>query len=901
MSVSKNRQWCSSAFFIAAVYCVIGLLWIALSDRAAGLFTDFMHIQTIKGWLYVIVTSIILYFLIRRQINRYRGSAEHLRISNRHLEILSLCNKTLVHAENETMLLEVICDVITIIGGYRYIIIGFHDGNNTPGVHITAWRGFDQGFINDVRTIGEQKNRFDSPLVLSMISNETIIENDLVLTPHKSVFTESLIRQGIRSLLTLPLVNGQGAFGVIGFFAAEPNTFSEDERDLLTVFAEDISYGIQSLRTKKDLIDTMGALRENEKKYRTLFDGMSVGALIQSANGAIVSANIAAMDILGLSEEQLPEWSLRDPRWRSIREDGTEYSPETHPFLAALKTGREIRNSFVGIFNPRRAKYHWLLVNTTPMLHNGDQTPYQAFTTFQDISDLTQLRGEMLRLSGEMQAIIDAAPLAIFDLDKESRVRSLWNTAAERIFGWTREEVIGKPLPIVPDERKVEFDHLHDLLMNGQSFTGIELHRVRKDGTPIVISSATAPLKDTQGVIIGIMVIAADVTEHAKLKQQFLHAQKMEAVGRLAGGVAHDFNNLLTVILGNIGMILMNCDHSDERFSLLEEVETTAQRATMLTRQLLSFSRKQAAESQTVLINNVLEDMNKMLRRLIGEDIELIVRLDSAAGSVNIDIGQFEQVITNLIVNARDAMPQGGKLFIETSTADLEEADEFGIITGKRQEYVLISVSDTGCGMDKETLEHIFEPFFTTKEHGKGTGLGLTTCYGIVKQHGGVIRVYSEPGSGTSFKIYIPKAQNGDKTKTPDIATEQPMTGTETILLVEDEPSVRRVAANILKQIGYTIIEAPNGEEGLHTAKEYGLDRIDLLLTDVIMPKMGGKELSQQLMELKPALKVLFMSGYTGVSIENSDLLRDSSHFIQKPFSKNTLAKKIRDVLDENG
>jgi len=208
-------------------------------------------------------------------------------------------------------------------------------------------------------------------------------------------------------------------------------------------------------------------------------------------------------------------------------------------------------------------------------------------------------------------------------------------------------------------------------------------------------------------------------------------------------------------------------------------------------------------------------------------------------------------------------------------------------------------VSATVCGMHKENLVYIFEPFFTTKEHGKGTGLGLTTCYGIIKQHGGVIRVYSEPGSGTSFKIYIPKVQNGDKTKIPDLTTEQPMTGTETILLVEDEPSVRRVAANMLKQIGFTIIEASNGEEGLRTALEYGLDRIDLLLTDVIMPKMGGRELSQQLMEMKPALKVLFMSGYTGVSIENSDLLRDGSHFIQKPFAKNILAKKVRDVLDE--
>jgi len=379
---------------------------------------------------------------------------------------------------------------------------------------------------------------------------------------------------------------------------------------------------------------------------------------------------------------------------------------------------------------------------------------------------------------------------------------------------------------------------------------------------------------------------------------QLRQAQKLEAVGRLAGGVAHDFNNILTVITGHSELLLRQMPAEDPRRKNAEQIEKSAFFAAALTRQLLTFSRKQVIEPRVLNPNTVVLDIKKMLRRLIGEDIEFCTVLDPAAGNIKADPGQIEQVIMNLAVNARDAMPTGGKLTITTSNTSLDENYLINFPDLSAGDYVMLAIADTGTGMSDEVKAHLFEPFFTTKPTGKGTGLGLATCFGIVKQNAGHINWYSELGLGTTFKIYFPRVQSALEpvgVRTPSAAVAG---GHETVLLVEDERAVRELAASTLREKGYTVIEAVNGEEGLRVARQHE-GRIDLVLTDVIMPVMGGKEMADQLHASHPDTKVLFSSGYTEDAIGHHGVLRPGIVFLQKPYMTTTLARKVREVLDE--
>ena len=381
-------------------------------------------------------------------------------------------------------------------------------------------------------------------------------------------------------------------------------------------------------------------------------------------------------------------------------------------------------------------------------------------------------------------------------------------------------------------------------------------------------------------------------------EKQLWQSQKMEAVGRLAGGVAHDFNNLLTVIKGYSELILSDLKHADPMRSELEEVQKAADRAVGLTRQLLAFSRRQVLAPKVVSLNHLVEDMNKLLRRLLGEDVELCIRLDDTLGSVKADPGQVEQVIMNLAVNARDAMPKGGKLTIETANLELDQAYTREHVMVKPGSYVMLAITDTGCGIDAETLSHVFEPFFTTKEQGKGTGLGLSTVYGIVKQSGGYIWPYSEPGIGTTFKIYLPRVDEIAERAQARAQVASGLGGSETILLVEDEEGVRALTRQLLQRHGYTVLEAEHGRDALLLCERYS-GPIHLLLSDVVLAQMSGRELVERLSPLRPEMKVLYMSGYSDEAIVHHGVLAPGTAFLQKPFSTESLMRKLREVLDQ--
>jgi len=469
------------------------------------------------------------------------------------------------------------------------------------------------------------------------------------------------------------------------------------------------------------------------------------------------------------------------------------------------------------------------------------------------------------------------------------------NPMTERITSYSSEELADMPfLSLVHPEDREMVEGRHGKRLEGEDIPGAYSFRVRnKAGEELWVQLSTT-LIDWEGRPATLNFVR-DITPQRKLEAQFLQSQKMEAVGRLAGGIAHDFNNLLTVTIGYCDLALARIGTLDPLRHDLEEIRKASDRCAALTRQILAFSRKQILVPKVINLGDVVADMDKMLRRLIGEDIDLVSVRGKDLWNVKADPGQIEQVIVNLVVNSRDAMPPGGKLIIETANVVLDESYARGHKYVSPGSYVMLAVSDTGRGMDEETLARIFEPFFTTKE--RGTGLGLSTVYGIVKQSGGHINVYSEPGIGTTFKMYFPHVEETVTgiSRAGTLPSEE-LRGSETILVVEDEDLVRQMVREILVQYGYSVLEARSGGESVDLCSRHQ-GTIHLMLTDVVMPGMNGVELSKRLAPIQPEMKVLFMSGYTANAIAHQGFLDPGIAFIQKPFTMDSLAHKVREVL----
>jgi PAS domain S-box-containing protein len=495
------------------------------------------------------------------------------------------------------------------------------------------------------------------------------------------------------------------------------------------------------------------------------------------------------------------------------------------------------------------------------------------------------------------ETLVEQAPVGIYRSNPEGRFLSA-NTALVRMLGYESAADLlrldmARDVYADPAERQrlVDRDTYTD-----RQYDDVEATWKRKDGGLLTVQLNVRAVRNDARQVEYYETFVRDVTEQRRLQQQVLQSQKMEAVGRLAGGIAHDFNNLLTVITSYSDLLLEDLGKDDPKRDDVEQVRKAAEGAASLTRQLLAFSRQQVLAPRVVSLNAVVDSLQKILRRVIGEDVELATALAPDLGAVKADVGQLEQVLMNLTVNARDAMPTGGKLTIETANVEHDPAYARAREGAAVSRFVMLAVTDTGVGMDEATKARIFEPFFTTKEAGKGTGLGLATVYGIVNQSGGFIWVYSEPGNGTSFKIYLPRVDAPVEGERATGSGSVPR-GTETVLLVEDAAAVRAVAKQVLERQGYTVLEAPHGEAALHLAQKHR-GPIHLLLTDVVMPVLSGRQLAEQLAPLRPDMKVLYASGYTDDSVVRHGILESGTAYLQKPFTPDSLARKVREVLD---
>jgi two-component system cell cycle sensor histidine kinase/response regulator CckA len=511
--------------------------------------------------------------------------------------------------------------------------------------------------------------------------------------------------------------------------------------------------------------------------------------------------------------------------------------------------------------------------------------------------------GALRASEARYRILFDNSPLPMWVLDIETMAFLAVNEAAVRHYGYSRDEFARMTLSGLRPEPSLA-PHAEPVLESSSASDGDVWEHRRKDGSVIIVE-----IKGHDFELEGRparLVVANDITERRralevlrKTEEQLRHAQKMEAVGRLAGGVAHDFNNMLSIILSYCELMIGDLPSEDRMRDDLEEVRKAARRAADLTKQLLTFSRQQVTELRILDVNDLLTDLDKMLRRLVGEDVELVTLTSKPVGKVKADQGHVEQVVMNLVINARDAMPKGGKLTIETADVVLDETYAEAHLGARPGPHVMLAVSDTGMGMDKATQARIFEPFFTTKEVGKGTGLGLSTVFGIVQQSAGSIWLYSEPGRGTTFKVYLPRTDE-PVVSSGQYADPPTLRGTETILLAEDEEQLRNVTRGILTRNGYTVIEARSADEAWATAEGHK-GRIDLLLTDVVMPGMSGADLAAKLQARRPDLRVLCMSGYTDEAVVRHGILGSGMAFLQKPLTPATLLHKVRTVLDAGG
>ncbi|WP_051185110.1 PAS domain S-box protein [Desulfatiglans anilini] len=697
----------------------------------------------------------------------------------------------------------------------------------------------------------------------------------------------------IRRLVLASFETGQGARNVEISLDVSDNGTGHRVHLLVSTSQIQFKNRILALIVLQDISERKRAeknLKESEERYRLLFETINQGVVYQNAEGRITEANPRAEMILGVTRHEMLSRAPESPEWRVLREDGSIFPISERPAQAALQSGKKVNGVVMSVFNPQKADWIWLKVDAIPVTAPAESTPFQVYSVFEDITEQRAAQEEIKRKTEEINPFFSSSLdlLCIRDMDGcFHRMNPEW----EKTLGYSLEELVGiRSLDLVhPDDLERTLETFEELKHQKPIRNFTNRYR-RKDGAYRFIEWRSVPHGKW------IYSNARDITDRMQLEEQLRQSQKLESVGRLAGGVAHDFNNILSVIVGYGDMVLHNLGPEHPQYNLIKAIYEAGVRGSALTRQLLAFSRKQLLEMKVLDANSVVTGFEKLMRRVLGEDITLNLALTKEPTPVKADDSQLEQVLMNLVVNARDAMRNGGSLLIETALAELNRAyaeRKQGVLPGA---YVMIAVSDTGTGMDQETMARVFEPFFTTKDQDEGTGLGLATSYGIVKQHGGNIWIYSEVGQGTTVKVYLPLCTEGKSQLEIPVRPGNLPRGSATIMVVEDDPAVRKLVNQALKSKGYEVMAPGDVRQAIQQAAEFP-GPLHLVVSDVIMPEMKGPEVYLRIQEHHPEAKILYISGYTQKVITLHGVLKEGIQFLEKPFTVQGLLEKVASVL----
>lgn len=831
---------------------------------------------------------------LRQSEHQYQTLFETARRQAQELELLDQVRTALARELDLSVIFRVVVEAIASVFGYTQVSLYLVQAQLLILQHQVGYKQVIQQ-IPIIKGVMARVARSGQPLLLE----------DVRTDPE---FLGAI--EGITSEIAIPLfgedsTGQQKIVAVLNVESVGGVVLGKTDLELMLKLREQVTIAIDRARLYSQV-------QASEKQFRNLIENMQVGITLHGKHSEILLCNQAGLDLFGLTQDQVLGKTSYDESWHVIHEDGSPFPGYTHPVVEAATTGKSVQNVVMGVYRLLTASYVWLLVNAEPQLDAKGKVS-QIIVNFSDITQRKQAEEALRQAETRLQTVINNAPVILYSTNLE-RIVTLIRGKGLETLGVVPGRIVGRSVSSIFNPKYPEIVEIGQRVLTTSEAVSKEV----KLGEAY-LAIYEQPLRNEQGAIIGTTGVALDITGRKQaeeaLKQaeeQLRQAQKMEAIGRLAGGVAHDFNNLLTGILGYCDLALFSIEDGEAvAVEDIQEIKKAADRAASLTRQLLAFSRKQILQPKVLNLNEVVSNSTSLIRRLIGENIKLTTRLEPELGNIKADPHQLEQVLINLAVNGRDALLDvgGGELSITTENIEMNEELVRSHPPMSPGFYVLLTVSDTGSGMDNETMRRIFEPFFTTKELGKGTGLGLATVYGIIKQSGGYIWVASKLGNGTVFSIYLPRLLEKPNNRLrqalsqPDLLSSTRPLLTQVkreknVLVVEDEEALRRLIRRVLEQAGYNVLEAQNGKEALQL---YQLQRetIELVITDIVMPELGGEELVQQLKKVAPELKVLYMSGYNDRTLLfNNEALAADLAFLEKPFTPEALTQRVRQMLN---
>lgn len=816
----------------------------------------------------------------------------------RALRTTSSCRHAIVCASDEVGLVQSVCDAIVAVGGYRLCWVGYReddDVRSVRGVAVAGHADFERG--TPPTTWADDENGH-GPLGTAIRTGERQVFEDAQNHPRYAPWKDYAVANGIHTILAFPLKEEGVTFGAFSIFSEERGPLDPSEVELFGELSLDIERGIVGIRNRERRDRALEELRVSEAQFRSVVEQSRLGVGIVAPDGRWLEVNDALCRIAGATPEELIATdvvSLTHP----------EEQEENRLLAERIVAGEVAHAERETRWLRKDGSVVWVRSHISAVV-DPDGRLLHVIVHVVDETSRHEVEQHLRASRARMQLALDMSKLVYLEYDFDSDLIR-FDEGFREIFLWPDDDTDGVVLSpreyvsrfLFPEDAHLVMDDLEMVRSRGELPFGTRLeHRfLRADGSDGVLSVSRTIERDPGSGALRLRGAIQDISELERLRQQLGQAQKMEAVGQLAGGVAHDFNNYLTVILGYSQMILPTFDLDDPRRHRLEEILKAAERSASLTAQLLAFSRRELIVPRLLNLNTVIEDTGKMLRRLVGEDIEVVHSLDPGLQLAWFDAGQLQQVLVNLAVNARDAMPRGGALVIETANVHvsaLQVGRHSSIPPGS---YVRLLVRDSGTGIAEGVQRQMFEPFFTTKGPGRGTGLGLSVVYGAVQQSGGHIDVESVLGEGTSFFVYLPSGREEEGEVSAANGKTPSTRGTETILVVEDEASIRDLNCELLAREGYSVLAATDGEDAIAVCARHE-GTIDLLVTDVVMPRMSGGELAARLGEGRPELHVLFVTGYTDDAVLRQGIAREEVEFLQKPYSGGVLLARVRELLD---